>query len=177
MQAFFIIVGALTVVVLGLFILSLFLSPGVKVERSLFIPLPAAVIFPCVGRLRNWERWSPWHRRDPGMKITYGEIESGAGAGYSWESRHPRVGRGHLTITEVRPDEYIGIDMDFMGGHTSKGYFRFDTMPGGTRVTWGMHTEMGQHPLRKLMGLMMDRWVGADFEAGLKELAKEAGKK
>ncbi len=33
---------------------------------------------------------------------------------------------------------------------------------------------VGQHPGRKLMGLMMDKWVGKDFERGLQQLAAVA---
>ena len=101
------------------------------------------------------------------VKITYGEKESGVGAGYSWESRNRNVGRGHMSVTESREDQYIATNTDFGGMGMAKGYFRFDPMPEGTLVTWGMICDMGQHPLRKVMGLMMDKWVGKDFEKGL----------
>ena len=172
MQALFIILGAFIVLVLGLFIFSLVLSPVVKVERSLVIPAEAAVIFPLVNVVRNWELWSPWKAQDPSVKITYGEKESGAGAGYSWESRNRNVGRGHMSVTESKPDQYIATSTDFTGMGTAKGYFRFEPVAGGTRVTWGMVCDMGQQPLRKVMGLMMDKWVGSDFEKGLEALGK-----
>lgn len=167
MQAFFIILGAFIVLVLGLFIFSLFLSPSVKVERSLLMPATAGAIFPLVNVVRNWELWSPWKEQDPMVKITYGEKESGVGAGYSWESHNRNVGRGHMSVTESREDQYIATNTDFGGMGMAKGYFRFDPMPEGTLVTWGMICDMGQHPLRKVMGLMMDKWVGKDFEKGL----------
>ncbi|MCW3464096.1 SRPBCC family protein [Chitinophaga nivalis] len=172
MQAFFIILGALIVLVLGLFIFSLFLSPVVKVERSLVIPAPATTIFPLINVVHNWEQWSPWQALDPAVKITYGEKESGAGAGYSWESNHRNLGKGNLSITESRPDQYIATTTDFMQMGVAKGYFRLDTVAGGTLVTWGMTCDMGQHPLRKVMGLMMDKWVGDDFEKGLGNLKR-----
>jgi hypothetical protein len=172
MQAFFIILGAFIVLVLGLFIFSLFLSPNVKVERSLLIPAAAGTIFPLVNVVRNWEQWSPWKAQDPMVKITYGEKESGVGAGYSWESNNRNVGKGHMTVTESKPDQYIATNTDFTGMGIAKGYFRFDAAPGGTLVTWGMNCDMGQHPLRKVMGLMMDKWVGKDFEKGLENIKR-----
>ncbi|PSL46421.1 polyketide cyclase/dehydrase/lipid transport protein [Chitinophaga niastensis] len=172
MQAFFIILGALIVLVLGLFIFSLFLSPTVKVERSLVIPAAADAIFPLVNVVRNWELWSPWKEQDPAVKITYGEKESGPGAGYSWESNNRNVGKGHMAITESKQDQYIATNTDFMGMGVAKGYFRFESVTGGTLVTWGMTCNMGHQPLKKVMGLMMDKWVGNDFEKGLKSLER-----
>ncbi|WP_143309252.1 SRPBCC family protein [Chitinophaga vietnamensis] len=176
MQAFFIILGALIVLILGLFIFSFLVSSRVKVERSLLIPAPVTTVFPFVNVLRNWELWSPWKELDPALKITYGEKESGAGAGYSWESRNRNVGRGSLVITESRENQYIATDTDFMSMGIARGYFRFEPAKGGTLLTWGMVAEMGHHPLRKLMGLMMDKWVGRDFEKGLSNIARLAAK-
>ncbi|RAJ81835.1 polyketide cyclase/dehydrase/lipid transport protein [Chitinophaga dinghuensis] len=176
MQAFFIILGALIVLILGLFIFSLVLSPTVKVERSLLIPGTAGTIFPYVNILKNWELWSPWKELDPNMRITYGEKDSGAGAGYSWESKNRNVGKGSMVITISREDQYIATETDFMNMGIAKGYFRFEPSMGGTLVTWGMVTNMGQHPVRKLMGLMMDKWVGNDFEKGLRNLSKLVAK-
>ncbi len=172
MQAFFIILGAFIVLVLGLFIFSLFLSPAVKVERSLVITAAPGDIFPLLNIVRNWELWSPWKEQDPAVKITYGEKESGAGAGYSWESRNRNVGKGHMTITESKPDQQVATHIDFMGMGATKGYFRLDPVNGGTLVTWGMVCDMGQHPIRKVMGLMMDKWVGKDFEKGLANIKR-----
>ncbi|HVI47758.1 MAG TPA: SRPBCC family protein [Chitinophaga sp.] len=172
MQAFFIILGALIVLVLGLFIFSLFLPPAVKVTRSQVIAAPADKIFPLVNSVRNWELWSPWKEQDPAIRITYGEKESGAGAGYSWESNNRNVGKGHMIITESRPDQYIATETDFMAIGVAKGTFRFDPVQTGTLVTWSITCNMGQHPLRKVMGVLMDKWVGRDFEKGLKGIEK-----
>jgi hypothetical protein len=172
MQALFIVLGAFIVFVLGLFIFSLFLSSSVKIERSLVIPAEAGAVFPLVNVVRNWERWSPWMQEDPGVKITYGEKESGVGASYSWESRNRNVGKGHMTLTESKPDQYIATSIDFMKMGIAKGYFRFDPVAGGTLLTWGMVCDMGHHPLKKVMGLMMDRWVGNDFEKGLENIKR-----
>jgi hypothetical protein len=46
----------------------------------------------------------------------------------------------------------------------------FERAGGGTVVTWGIDADMGNSPIGRWMGLMMDRWVGTDFEAGLTNL-------
>jgi hypothetical protein len=171
MQVLYIILGALAILILGLFVFSLYLPSRLKIERSLVIDARPEVVFREVDTLRNWERWSPWHQLDPAMKLVYGEKSSGAGASYSWESRKRNVGRGSLIITESRPYEYIGIHINFMEKGSSKGYFRFEPAGERTRVIWGMEMAVGQNPARKVMGLMMDKWIGRDFERGLQQLA------
>jgi len=170
MQVLYIILGALAMLILGLFVFSLYLPSRLKIERALLMVARPEVIFREVDTIRNWERWSPWYQLDPEMKIVYGEKESGAGASYSWESKKRNVGRGSLIITESRPYEYIGLHINFMEQGPSKGYFRFEPAGDNTRVTWGMEVTIGQHPARKFMGLMMDKWIGRDFERGLQKL-------
>jgi hypothetical protein len=41
---------------------------------------------------------------------------------------------------------------------------------GKTTVTWGFTTDMGNSPMGRWMGLMMDSWVGGDYETGLTNL-------
>ncbi|NIG54019.1 SRPBCC family protein [Chitinophaga sp. Cy-1792] len=177
MQAFFIILGALIVLILALFVFSMLLSSSVKVERVLLIPAPPERIFPFVNVIKNWELWSPWKEIDPNVKITYGEKDSGAGAGYTWDSKDRKIGRGSVVITASKENQSISTETDFMNMGVAKGYFRFEPAPGGTLVTWGSVTDMGQHPVRKLVGLMLDKWIGKDFEKGLSNLSRLATKR
>lgn len=172
MQALYIVLGALAVLIPGLFIVSMFLPATIKVRRTRIIPASPSVLFQQVNTLRNWERWSPWHQADPGMSLSYNEIPAGVGAHYAWQSKHRQVGKGAMTITETRPDEVIVTDMQFMEQGGARAAFRFEPVNNGTLVTWEMAMAIGQHPARKLMGLMMDKWVGKDFERGLENLEK-----
>jgi hypothetical protein len=172
MQALYIILGALAVIIPGLFVISLFLPATVKVVRASVIPATVAAVFQQVNILRNWEGWSPWHQLDPTLQLKYNERESGIGAGFQWKSKHRQVGVGFLTITDCRLYEYIALDMQFMKRRLAKGYFRFERAKTGTLVTWGLEAKLGQHPGRRLMGLMMDKWIGKDFERGLDNLKR-----
>lgn len=173
MQALYIILGAMAVLISGLFVISLFLPATVKVVRAKVVPATITAVFQQVCILRNWEGWSPWHQLDPAMQISYKGLDSGVGACLSWKSKQRHVGRGSLTITECRLYEYIGLDIQFMKRRFAKGYFRFEPAKSGTLVTWALRAELGQHPGRKLMGLMMDKWVGKDFERGLENLKQK----
>jgi len=170
MQAIYIILGAMAVLIPGLFVLSLFLPATVKVVRTRVVPATIMNVFEQVNILRNWEGWSPWQQLDPAMDLVYTDQESGVGAGFRWKSKHRQVGRGSLSITVSRLYEYIALDMQFMKQYGARGYFRFEPAKNGTLVTWGMIADLGQHPIRRLMGLMIDKWVGKDFERGLDNL-------
>lgn len=148
MQALYIILGAMAVLIPGLFVISLFLPATVKVVRVRVVPATVAAVFQQVNILRNWEGWSPC-----------------SSSRLKWK----------VVITESRLHEYIGLDMQFMKRHPAKAYFRFEPSPSGTMVTWALWAELGQHPGRKLMGVMMDKWIGKDFERGLENLGKRCG--
>ena len=171
-QALMITLGALAVIVLGLFVFATYLPSRVRVERSLLIRAPAGRIFSFVNTLRNWPKWSPWHGADPQMKEEYSPEDTGPGAACSWKSRYRNIGRGSLRITESRMNEYIANEMSFLQRGPAKGYFRFRPAGTDTLVTWGMEADMGHNPVRKLMGKLMDKWVGSDFEKGLSNLKK-----
>jgi hypothetical protein len=172
MQALFIILGALGVLIPGLCIVSMFLPATVKVVRVRAIPASLSVVFDQVNVLRNWEKWSPWHQADPKMKLSYNDKISGTGAGYQWISRNRKVGKGSVTIVASRPYEHITIEMQFMESKATKGYFRFEPSGRSTHVTWGIAMEVGKNPTGKIRGWMLDKMIGRDFEKGLENLEK-----
>lgn len=174
------IAAGLVGLILLLLIVSLFLPSQVHVEREAVIDAPQEVVFNQVNTLRNWEDWSPWHTIDPEMKLHYEGPPAGEGARYRWESDHRNVGNGSLTITRSERPARIETEMDFMEQGTAQGSYTFEPTNGGTRVVWAMDSDMGRNPVGRYFGLMMDRWIGQDFERGLanlKQVSEEAARK
>src|SRR5688572_6268546 len=133
-------------VILLLLIISLFLPSGAFVERSITIKAPASVVFEQINTLKNWEKWSPWHKIDTAMAIVYEGPASGAGAKYTWKSEHPQVGNGSLTIVSSTPNDSIISSLDFMEGGLAKGGYYFTQTDSGTVVRWTMGCDMGWNP-------------------------------
>lgn len=83
--------------VLGLAVLLLvggwMISPNFKVTRSLLVAAPPDKLYGLVADPRQWKGWSAWHRRDPGMDISYFVPASGSGAGWAWKSKSEGDGR------------------------------------------------------------------------------------
>jgi carbon monoxide dehydrogenase subunit G len=151
------------------------------VERSTSVDAPPAVVYGLIQDFHVWESWSPWAKLDPAMKTTYGGPEVGVGATYAWEGNN-EVGAGKMTIADAKPNEAVGITLDFLRpiAATNRTDFLLTPEGRGTKVTWHMSGHNGF--VGKAFGLFMDmdKMVGKDFEKGLaqlKPLAEGAAKK
>jgi hypothetical protein len=142
-----------------------------RVERAATISAPAPVVFAQVNDFHKWEAWSPYAKRDPGMKKTFEGAPAGVGAIYTWSGNH-EVGEGRTTIIESRPGELIRIKLEFVRpfAGTSTAEFTFKPEGDRTAVTWALDGRNG-FPA-KAMGLVMnmDKMIGDDFEKGLAQI-------
>jgi len=150
------------------------------VMRSAKISAPPEKVFPHVNELKKWDAWSPWAKLDPNCKITFEGPAAGSGASYIWSGNN-KVGEGRMTITESRPNELIGLKLEFLRPFkaTNVAEFTFKSAGDQTEVVWSMTGK--NNFFFKVFGLFMDcdSMAGKDFEKGLaslKTLAEAAGK-
>jgi len=146
-----------------------------RVERTATMAAPAPVVFAQVNDFHKWDAWSPYARRDPGMKKSFEGAPAGVGAIYAWSGNN-EVGEGRTTIIESRPSELIRIKLEFArpfaATSTATFTFRSEGKPEGERtaVTWSLD---GRNSFpAKAMGLVMnmDKMIGDDFEKGLAQM-------
>ncbi len=162
----------LITVILLLVVLELatFLLPKTRiVERSLVMSAPSEAIYKEISTVKEWQKWSAWARLDTSMKLTYFGPETGAGAGYTWDSKNKKVGAGKMTLGSCTPDS-ISTMMDFGEKGSPSAVFKLSKEGTGTKVTWTMKMEMGYNPIAKIFGMFMDKMIGPDFEKGLHNL-------
>jgi len=148
------------------------LPQHISVARSLVINAPEADVFPYLNDYRKFNEWSPWAARDPQAVYTFEGPAQGVGARMTWSSDNPEVGSGSQEITESEPNRYIKVALAFDGQAGGEADFTLQPSGAGTKVTWGFSTDVGNNPMMRWMGLMFDRWVGADYEAGLARLER-----
>ncbi|WP_306227873.1 SRPBCC family protein [Bosea beijingensis] len=146
-----------------------------QVTRSIAINATPERIYPLIADFRAWNAWSPWEKKDPAMKRTYGGPETGVGATYAWAG-DKNVGEGSMRITEAQVPGKLGLKLDFLKPFEAHNDVVFALTPQsqGTNVTWIM---TGPTPFAaKIMHVFMDmdRMVGGDFEAGLKAMKAAA---
>lgn len=155
-----------------LVVVSFFLPKEVTVERAITIRADAGTVFGQVNSLKEFHEWSPWSKYDPGMEVSFSGPDEGVGATMTWSSDEPNVGSGRQEITESRPNEYVKTQLDFGDQGTGTADFRLNTDEEAdrTRVTWGFNTDLGYNPIARYMGLMFDKWIGAEYEDGLANL-------
>jgi hypothetical protein len=152
--------------------------PGtIHVQRAASIKAPPEKVFPLINDFHSWSAWSPYEKRDPAMKKTYGGAASGTGAVYEWDG-NSEVGQGRMEITDASHPSRVALKLDFMKPFEGHDIALFALAPQGdsTSVTWSMDGPSSY--LTKLIGVFVnvDRMIGNDFEAGLANLKAIAEK-
>jgi uncharacterized protein YndB with AHSA1/START domain len=166
------ILAALVVIFVG----GGYLLPNeVTVQRQTEIKAPPEKVFALVGGHKRFNEWSPWAELDPNTVYTYEGPESGVGAKMRWASNDPNVGAGSQVITEHLPNSHVAVDLDFGAMGKSQAYW--DLQPEGTRTlaTWGFKMKL-DGLMDRWFGLLMDRFIGPDYEKGLARLKALAEK-
>lgn len=153
---------------------SFFLPSHVTVKRSIEIAAPPDKVFAIVGDLRRFGEFSPWAELDPDMKTSFEGAESGVGQVMRWTSDDPQVGNGVQTIVEHQPSTHVASEVEFDMG-TSIASWDLAPVPLGTAVTWTFESDLTGIPA-KWFGLMLENWIGADYEKGLARLKAVAEK-
>jgi len=148
-----------------------------RVQRSAGIKAPPEKVFAILNDFQKWGSWSPWEKKDPAMKRTWGAVTSGKGAKYAWEGNSD-VGKGSMEIAESSPSSRLTIKLDFIEPFEGHNIVDFTLEPKGdsTSVTWTMHGPMPF--ISKVISVFcnMDSMIGKDFEAGLANLKAVAEK-
>ena len=148
-----------------------------QVQRTGTIQAPPEKIFPLINDFNRWGAWSPWEKKDPGMKRSLGTVTAGKGAVYAWDGNKD-VGQGSMEITESAAPSRLAIRLSFVKPFEADNNVEFSLIPRGaaTQVTWTMRGPVPYISKIIHMFVDIDRMVGGDFEAGLASLMAIAEK-
>ena len=172
------IIGVVVVIAIaGILIYAATKPDSFRVQRVVLINAPPDKVFPLVNDIKAWTVWSPYEKKDPAMKRTYGAVTAGKGATYAWEG-NKEVGQGSMEIVESGPKKIL-LKLDFLKPFEAHNMGEFVLEPKGdsTSVTWAIY---GPSPyMSKVVGTFMniDDMIGRDFEKGLADLKAAAEKK
>jgi uncharacterized protein YndB with AHSA1/START domain len=164
----------LAVIIAILLLLIAFAPKKYNVHRSITIQKVRPEVFQYLKLMRNQDHWSPWMKRDPGMKQTFTGEDGNIGFMTQWESDHKQVGHGEQEIVKLEENRRIESALRFLKPWKSEssGYFDLQDLDGGTKVTWVFHGT-NKPPMNVMMLFYnMDKAVGKDFEEGLAQLKK-----
>jgi hypothetical protein len=172
------IIGVVVVVAIAGILLYAATKPdSFRVQRVVLINAPSDKVFPLINDIKAWTAWSPYEKKDPAMKRTYGAVTAGKGATYAWDG-DKNVGQGSMEIVESSPRKIV-LKLDFLKPFEAHNMGEFVLEPKGdsTSVTWAIY---GPSPyMSKVVGTFMniDDMIGRDFEKGLADLKAAAEKK
>jgi len=171
-----IIAVIVVVVIVGILIHAATKPDSFRVQRTVNIKATPEKILPLINDLKAWPAWSPYEKKDPAMKRTYGAVTAGKGATYAWEGNKD-VGQGSMEILESTPQKVV-IKLDFLKPFEAHNTAEFLLVPESatTGVTWAIY---GPSPyMSKVMSTFMnfDKMIGGDFEKGLADLKTAAEK-
>ena len=171
-------IGIVVVVLIaGILIFAATKPDTFRVQRAVSIKAPAEKVFALINDFKTWSAWSPWEKKDPAMKRTFGAISSGKGALYAWEG-NKEVGQGNMEITDTVPSSRIALKLDFVKPFEAHNTVEFTLAMQGdsTTVTWAMQGPTPYFAKIIHVFINMDKMVGKDFEAGLANLKAVAEK-
>ncbi len=169
------LIAALLLLVVG----GAYLLPSdVTVSRQAEIKAPPEKVFALVSSYKRFGEWSPWAGLDPNTKYTFEGVDSSVGSKMMWASDNPDVGKGSQEITELTPPNRIAVKLDFGEMGVSQSNWTLTPKDGGTLARWDFHMQ-AEGVMNRWLGLMMDRFIGPDYEKGLAKVKviaeKEAG--
>jgi hypothetical protein len=145
-----------------------------RISRSIRIAAPPERILPLIVDFREWPRWSPFEKLDPGMKRTFGGPPSGVGSSYAWEG-NGKAGAGRMEILSA-DRSLVTVQLDFYRPMKANNFADFLLAPegDGTVVTWVMRGPSAFHFKLVSVFVNIDRVAGKDFDAGLASLKAES---
>jgi len=159
-------------VIIIVFLIIVAMQPGeFRVTRSANITAPQAAVFDQVNDLHKFEKWNPWGKIDPAMKVSYEGAATGVGSVYKWAGNN-EVGEGRMIITESRPSDLVRIKLEFLKPFASVADTEFTFKPQGnqTAVTWNMSGKNNFMAKAMCLFMSMDKMIGSQFEKGLADM-------
>jgi hypothetical protein len=172
-----IVLTTIAVLIAGVLLVAAARPDTFTVQRSASIQAPSERVYALLEDFKRWEAWSPWEKKDPVMKRTYGATTSGKGATYAWEG-NGEVGQGRMEIADSVAPSQLTIKLDFLKPFEAHNRVDFALVPNGqsTNVTWTMQGAVPYFAKIVHLFVDMDKMVGKDFETGLANLKLAAEK-
>ncbi len=150
-----ILAGIIVVLVVVFFAGGLLLPKTYFISRTTIINASDSAIFNNVANFNNFLKWNPCTKMEPDAKVVI--TGNSAQKGHLWQWAGKETGKGQMEIMEVQTNSEIDYKLTFtepMQSVANTG-FNFESVNGGTKVTWSMNGKATN---------MMERWVYLNME-------------
>lgn len=169
MIALYIVLG---IVALILLIAAVLPGTGI-VRRSIVVGKPVDQVFAYLSDYQNYLKWNPWSKMEPQAQNTLSSPSVGVGASWEWNGK--KVGHGKLTTQSLTPPTAIRSRLEFFKPFkgVAQDTWDFETVDGGTRITWGF-VGKNAYPINRLFWMLMIKsQLTQQFDSGLAEIKRQ----
>ncbi len=166
------VVVVIVVVIGGLALIPLFISPEVTVSRSIDINRPVDLVFSIVKNYDYYDQWSPWLQKEPGARTRVDGEPGEIGSRWMWQG--DTIGQGSLTLVSLEENKKIVGKTEFIKPMVFRAHeiWTFKVLgKNKTRVTWTFKSVIDSYFMR-YGNLSMDMNLGPQFKKGLAALKK-----
>lgn len=146
-----------------------------KVERSIVINTPAAVIYDQLIKLDNFNKFSVWSQQDSTAVYTLSGTDGTVGASTSWKGSPDISGEGKMEIIALEPNRKVTHQLRFTQPRKGKAVSTFllqETNKATTTVTWTFNMATPRPWNIFNLFYSLDKQMGKDFEDGLTAMKK-----
>jgi effector-binding domain-containing protein len=161
------------IVLLVVFLIAGFLGPkGFKMERSIDINAPRAVVYKNISDYKNWMKWSPWVKLDSNCVYDYYGSQKQVGAGFKWKG-NAKAGEGDMHTLDMTENDSLTSQLTFIkpwSAEAIEGFKLVDGANGSTKLTWTFNQEFSFMKRPFMLFMNMEKMLGPDYENGLANL-------
>ncbi len=173
MIVLYILIGLIALLILLAFIL----PAKYDVTKSIVISSDISKCYDMVADLNNYRDWNPWSKMEPDAKKTITGTPKTIGHRYDWEGK--KIGVGSLTVKRVDLNKTAELELEFLKPFKSlaSDNWTFEQLPNNqVKITW---SNKGDLPagMARLMGPMITKNLGKQFEQGLNSIKENCEKK
>jgi hypothetical protein len=171
MRLFKLFVGAASLFLVFLGLITVFLPSRITISRSVQINADEQAVKMQVTDFRNWMHWYP------SFQNTHATVLIASNGDTSF-AELKLADHQQLSLALYQPSENT-IEVYFPGRDRKSEDYQFvlfKSSSGHTQLTWNARTLLGWYPWKKLGGIFLDKITGSQYEAALQNLKAAAEK-
>ena len=163
---------SLFVIVIALYVVSMFFPHTYKVERSIEINKPQNEVYLFMKDFKNWEKWSLWNKdADSTLVYFYGKESSDLGGRqYFWGAA---LGQGRFKFDTCITNKKLVYDLHMHAGEIkAKGTFLIIGDSLSSKLVWLDSGDVGNNPIYRFMIPSKVSSTEKTFDDGLQRIKK-----
>lgn len=164
-------ISSLIIIILSLFIASLFLPDKYYLQRSITINTSDTNVYKYLISLKNIRNYSPWHKLDTGVKYSYSGIDAVENSSVNWVSEKDNLTGAEMKIKKLIPNKLIDMYFTFSKQGDFDLKYKIQTINKGfSKLSIELNKDIGYNFPFRYYALMYNYHLIPDFDSALKNI-------